>query len=168
MAGRTFTADTLILALGARSRALDCPGADLHGVYTYETLVEDLDYEPGDTVVVLGGSKTTVEYGAFFQATGRRTIMAVRSRLLKNLEDGETRDYVIIHDGSTGHGDLGGVGRRRDPRGRRREGAGRHHLDTRRAPLHRDRYRLPRLGRDPQFGDGRRCPRGEAETTTEP
>ena len=64
-------------------------------MYTYETLVEDLDYEPGDTVVVLGGSKTAVEYGCFFQATGRRTIMVVRSQLLKNLPDGESRDYTI-------------------------------------------------------------------------
>lgn len=95
VAGRTFTADNLILALGARSRPLECPGADLPGVFTYETLVEDLDYEPGDTVVVLGGSKTAVEYGCFFAATGRRTIMAVRSQLLKNLPDGESRDYTI-------------------------------------------------------------------------
>ncbi len=96
VAGRTFTAKNLILALGARSRPLDCSGADLHGVYSYETLVEDLDYEPGDTVVVLGGSKTAVEYGSFFQATGRRTIMVVRSQLLKNIPDGETRDYVRL------------------------------------------------------------------------
>ena len=95
VAGRRFTAKNLILGLGARSRPLDCPGADLHGVYTYETLVEDLDYEPGDTVVVIGGSKTAVEYGCFFQATGRRTIMVVRSELLRILPDGETRDYAI-------------------------------------------------------------------------
>jgi pyruvate/2-oxoglutarate dehydrogenase complex dihydrolipoamide dehydrogenase (E3) component len=94
--GRTFTAKNLVLALGARSRPLECPGANLHGVYSYETLVEDLDYEPGDTVVVLGGSKTAVEYGAFFQATGRRTIMVVRSQLLKNLPDTETRQYVRL------------------------------------------------------------------------
>jgi pyruvate/2-oxoglutarate dehydrogenase complex dihydrolipoamide dehydrogenase (E3) component len=96
VAGRTFKARNLVLALGARSRPVGCPGADLHGVYGYETLVEDLDYEPGDTVVVLGGSKTAVEYGSFFQATGRRTIMVVRSRLLKNIPDGETRDYVRL------------------------------------------------------------------------
>lgn len=95
VAGRRFHSRNLVLALGARPRPLECPGADLHGVYSYETLVEHLDYEPGDTVVVLGGSKTAVEYGCFFQATGRRTIIAVRSTLLKNLPDGETRDYVI-------------------------------------------------------------------------
>jgi pyruvate/2-oxoglutarate dehydrogenase complex dihydrolipoamide dehydrogenase (E3) component len=95
VAGRRFEAKNLVLALGARSRQLDVPGADLHGVYSYETLVEDLDYEPGDTVLVVGGSKTAVEYGSFFQATGRRTIMVIRSQLLKLLPDAETRDYVI-------------------------------------------------------------------------
>jgi pyruvate/2-oxoglutarate dehydrogenase complex dihydrolipoamide dehydrogenase (E3) component len=95
VAGRTFTAENLVLALGARSRPLACPGADMPGVFSYETIVEHLDYEPGDTVVVLGGSKTAVEYASFFQATGRRTIIAVRSRLLKNLPDAEMRNYVI-------------------------------------------------------------------------
>ncbi len=95
VAGRIFTANNLILATGANARPLECPGADLKGVFTYESLVEDLDYEPGGTVVVIGGSKTAVEYGCFFQATGRRTIFVVRSEILKLLEDGETRDYVI-------------------------------------------------------------------------
>lgn len=96
VAGRRFEAKNLILALGARSRPFDCPGAELDGVYSYETLVEDLDYEPGGTVIVVGGSKTAVEYGCFFQATGRRTIMVVRSELLKNVPDLETRDYVKL------------------------------------------------------------------------
>ncbi|MGF1664921.1 MAG: FAD-dependent oxidoreductase [Acidimicrobiia bacterium] len=96
VAGRRFTAKNLVLGLGARSRPLECPGAELHGVYSYETLVEDLDYEPGNTVIVIGGSKTAVEYGCFFQATGRRTIMVIRSELLKNLPDRETRDYVLL------------------------------------------------------------------------
>jgi pyruvate/2-oxoglutarate dehydrogenase complex dihydrolipoamide dehydrogenase (E3) component len=95
VAGRTFEAKNLVLAMGARPRPLECPGTDLRGVFTYVTLVEDLDYEPGDTVVVVGGSKTAVEYGCFFQATGRRTIMVVRSELLKNLPDGDTRSYAI-------------------------------------------------------------------------
>jgi pyruvate/2-oxoglutarate dehydrogenase complex dihydrolipoamide dehydrogenase (E3) component len=45
--------------------------------------------------VVVGGSKTAVEYGCFFQATGRRTIMVIRTQLLKSLPDAETRDYVL-------------------------------------------------------------------------
>lgn len=94
VAGRRFRAKNLVLGLGARPQRLACPGADLKGVFNYATLVEDLDYEPGDTVVVLGGSKTAVEYGCFFNATGRRTILVVRSQLLKTIPDDETRGYV--------------------------------------------------------------------------
>ena len=95
VAGRRFRAKNLVLGLGARSQTLTCPGSDLKGIYTYESLVETLDYEPGDTVLVVGGSKTAVEYGCFFNATGRRTIMAVRSELLKVIPDLETRGYTV-------------------------------------------------------------------------
>jgi pyruvate/2-oxoglutarate dehydrogenase complex dihydrolipoamide dehydrogenase (E3) component len=95
VAGRRFRANNLVLGLGARAQVLTCPGADLKGVFDYATLVEDLDYEPGATVVVVGGSKTAVEYACFFNATGRRTVLVVRSQLLKTISDVETRSYVI-------------------------------------------------------------------------
>ncbi len=95
VAGRRFRAKNLVLGLGARPQPLPCPGANLKGVYDYVNLVEMLDYEPGGTVVVVGGSKTAVEYGCFFNATGRRTIMVVRSELLKIINDNETRGYAI-------------------------------------------------------------------------
>ena len=95
VAGRRFTARNLILAMGSRPRPFAVPGADLTGVFDYETLVEDLDDEPGDTVVVVGGSKTAVEYGSFFSATGRRTLMLVRDRALKLVPDDETRRYAL-------------------------------------------------------------------------
>jgi 2-oxopropyl-CoM reductase (carboxylating) len=95
VAGRRFRARNLVLGLGARPQKLTCPGAELKGVYDYVNLVETLDYEPGATVLVVGGSKTAVEYGCFFNATGRRTIMAVRSELLKIINDDETRSYAI-------------------------------------------------------------------------
>jgi pyruvate/2-oxoglutarate dehydrogenase complex dihydrolipoamide dehydrogenase (E3) component len=94
VAGRRFRAKNLILGLGARSQILDIPGRELKGVYTYESIVETLDYEPSKTVVVVGGGKTAVEYGSFFSATGRRTIMVARTRPLKMLPDLETRGYV--------------------------------------------------------------------------
>ncbi len=95
VAGRTFRAKNLILGTGARSRILDVPGKDLKGVYTYENFVETLDYEPSETVVVIGGGKTAVEYGSFFSATGRRTVMVVRSQVLKLIPDAETRNYTV-------------------------------------------------------------------------
>ena len=95
VAGRRFRAKNIVLGLGARPQELACPGGDLKGVYNYVNLVEDLDYEPGATVIVVGGSKTAVEYGCFFNATGRRTIMVVRNQLLKLISDDETRGYAI-------------------------------------------------------------------------
>ena len=95
VAGRRFRAKNLVLGLGARPQPLPCPGAELKGVYDYVNLVETLDYEPGGTVVVIGGSKTAVEYGCFFNATGRRTILVVRNQLLKLISDDETRGYTI-------------------------------------------------------------------------
>jgi pyruvate/2-oxoglutarate dehydrogenase complex dihydrolipoamide dehydrogenase (E3) component len=95
VAGRRFKAKNLILATGTRPQVIDVPGSDLKGVYTNVNLVETLDYEPSDTVVVIGGSKTAVEYGCFFNATGRRTIMIVRSECLKLIPDLETRGYVL-------------------------------------------------------------------------
>jgi 2-oxopropyl-CoM reductase (carboxylating) len=95
VAGRRFRAKNLVLGLGARPQLLTCPGADAKGIYNYASLVETLDYEPGPTVVVIGGGKTAVEYGAFFNATGRRTIMVVRDQLLPIIPDLQTREYVI-------------------------------------------------------------------------
>lgn len=95
VAGRRFRTKNLILAMGAHPEVLDVPGKDLKGVYTHVNLVETLDYEPANTVVVIGGGKTAVEYGCFFNATGRRTIMIVRSECLKLVPDLETRGYVL-------------------------------------------------------------------------
>ena len=93
--GEVFKARTLVLGLGAEPIRLDLPGSDLKGVHDFSTLVETLDYEPGETVVVVGGGKTAVEYGCFFNATGRRLVMLVRNRVLDVVKDSETRAYAI-------------------------------------------------------------------------
>lgn len=93
--GEVFRARALVLALGAGPIRLNVQGSNLKGVHDYATLVETLDCEPGDTAVVIGGGKTAVEYGCFFNATGRRVVMLVRNRLLDVVRDGETRAYAI-------------------------------------------------------------------------
>ena len=95
VAGRTFRTRNLVLSTGSTPNRLGIAGEDLKGVFNYETLVEDLDYEPGATAVVVGGSKTAVIYGCFFNATGRKTTLVVRSDLLKLIPDSEIRGYVI-------------------------------------------------------------------------
>ena len=95
VAGEIIRARALVLALGSEPIRLEGSGRELKGVHDYTTLVERLDYEPGDTVVVIGGGKTAVEYGCFFNATGRRVVMLVRNRLLDLIKDDEARTYAI-------------------------------------------------------------------------
>jgi len=90
-----FQAKNLVLALGARPTVSNLPGAELKGVFNYRSLVETLDYEPGNTVVVVGGGKTAIEYGCFFNATGRRTIVVARHQVMPMLKDAESRTYAL-------------------------------------------------------------------------
>ena len=94
-AGRQFKRAQSYSALGARPQLLSVSWHRPQGRVHYTSLVETLDYEPGQTQWSSGGSKTAVEYGCFFNATGRRTIMLVRNRLLKLIPDGRYADYVI-------------------------------------------------------------------------
>jgi 2-oxopropyl-CoM reductase (carboxylating) len=91
-----FHAKNLVLALGAKAFVPDIPGVTLKGVFNSQALVEHLDYEPGSTVVVIGGGKTAIEYGCFFNATGRRTLVVARHHVLTMLRDAESRAYAML------------------------------------------------------------------------
>ncbi len=93
---RKFHAKHLVLALGAEPLAADIPGASLNGVFNSQTLVENLDYEPGNSIVVIGGGKSAIEYGCFFNATGRRTFVVSRHQIMPMLKDAESRAYTIL------------------------------------------------------------------------
>ncbi len=93
---RKFHAKNLVLALGARPFVPDIHGATLKGVFNSQTLVENLDYEPGNTIVVIGGGKSAIEYGCFFNATGRRTLVVARHQIMPMLKDAESRAYAIL------------------------------------------------------------------------
>ncbi len=113
-AGRTFRTKNLVLGMGARPVTPDIPGLDLHGVYDFVSLVEELDYEPARCVII-GGSKVAMEYGSFFHATGCDTTIVSRSQLMRTKAlhhvDEDLRHYVV-----------GGMrtARHDDPRGRSR------------------------------------------------
>jgi pyruvate/2-oxoglutarate dehydrogenase complex dihydrolipoamide dehydrogenase (E3) component len=91
-----FHANNLVIALGAKPVVAEIPGARLKGVFNSQTLVENLDYEPGNTIVVLGGGKSAIEYGCFFNATGRRTLVVARHQVMPMLKDAESRAYAIL------------------------------------------------------------------------
>jgi pyruvate/2-oxoglutarate dehydrogenase complex dihydrolipoamide dehydrogenase (E3) component len=94
-AGETYRAKNLVLATGARPKNLGLDGQALKGVFNFASLVDTLDYEPGPTAVIVGASKTAIEYGCFFNATGRRTVVVCRDRPLSIIHDGETRAFLI-------------------------------------------------------------------------
>ena len=95
--GRRFTGQNMVIGTGAHVKVPQIPGLEMHGVYDFATLIEDLDYEPGKCVVI-GGGKTAVEYGSFFNATGCETTIVTRSGIMQTPSlhhvDDDVRDYV--------------------------------------------------------------------------
>jgi dihydrolipoamide dehydrogenase len=83
-AGRTFKCKNLVLAIGARPTPPDVPGTTLKGVVNFHSMLDPawLDFEPNKCVVI-GGGKTAIEYGSFFQATGCGTTILTRSQLMR-------------------------------------------------------------------------------------
>jgi 2-oxopropyl-CoM reductase (carboxylating) len=98
VAGERFQADHLVLGTGAATAFPALPGIDLHGVYDFATLIEDLDFEPSRCVII-GGSKTAIEYGSFFQAAGCPTTIVARKPLMRTASmhhvDEDLRQYVV-------------------------------------------------------------------------
>ena len=98
VAGERFQADNLVLGTGAATAFPNIPGTELHGVYDFATLIEDLDFEPSRCVII-GGSKTAIEYGSFFQAAGCPTTIVARKPLMRTASmhhvDEDLRQYVV-------------------------------------------------------------------------
>ena len=94
-AGHTYRARNIVLATGSRPKELNFDGQELRGVFDHVSLVDELNYEPGSTVVVVGGGKTAIEYACFFNATGRKTIVISRDLPLSIIPDSETRSYLL-------------------------------------------------------------------------
>jgi pyruvate/2-oxoglutarate dehydrogenase complex dihydrolipoamide dehydrogenase (E3) component len=98
VAGERFQADNLVLGTGAATAFPDIPGTELHGVYDFATLIEELDFEP-QRCVIIGGSKTAIEYGSFFQAAGCPTTIVARKPLMRTASmhhvDEDLREYVV-------------------------------------------------------------------------
>jgi dihydrolipoamide dehydrogenase len=104
--GETFRCHNLVLCVGARPVPPQIPGIDTRGVFDWSSILDDLDYEP-NRCVVIGGGKTALEYGSFFQATGCPVTYLTRSPLMKTKGlqhvDEDIRLYVkkmIEHRGS--------------------------------------------------------------------
>lgn len=97
-AGERFSADNLVLGIGAEPEHPAIPGMHLHGIYDYSSFIEDLDFEP-QRCVMIGGSKTGIEYSSFFQAAGCPTTIVARKPLMRTSSlhhvDEDLRAYVV-------------------------------------------------------------------------
>ena len=94
-AGHTYRARNIVLATGSRAKEFIFDGHELNGIFDHASLVDELDYEPGSTAVVVGGGKTAIEYACFFNATGRKTIVVSRDLPLSVIPDREIRSYLL-------------------------------------------------------------------------
>jgi len=92
--GREVRYDALVIATGARGKALRVPGADLPGVFTLRD-VEDLDgieglVRPGRRAVVLGGGNVGLQTCEALLARGLDVTVVFRSsHLLSQMVDAE-------------------------------------------------------------------------------
>ena len=80
--GRTLAYETLILATGARARALAIPGADLEGVLTLRSAADaevlKADLGPGRRLAVIGGGYIGLEVAASARALGAEAVVVER------------------------------------------------------------------------------------------
>ncbi|MGI9168644.1 MAG: NAD(P)/FAD-dependent oxidoreductase, partial [Caulobacteraceae bacterium] len=80
--GRSFDYETLILATGARARALNIPGADLAGVMTLRSAADAEHLKaalgPGRRLAVIGGGYIGLEVAASARALGAAAVVVER------------------------------------------------------------------------------------------
>ncbi len=123
--GRTFTYDDLVIATGARARALNVPGADLDGVFSLRTLA-DAEYiktalDAASRVAVIGAGFIGLEFAAVARKRGKDVVViealdrvmarAVMPVLSDYFERVHARHGVTLKLG-TGVSALHGEGRR--------------------------------------------------------
>ncbi|MDX2676685.1 NAD(P)/FAD-dependent oxidoreductase [Streptomyces soliscabiei] len=97
--GRTIAFTTLVLATGARPRALDIEGADAAGVHTLRDIDDaealSVALESATEVVVIGGGFVGLEVAATARAGGKRvTVLEAASQLLGRAVGPETARHV--------------------------------------------------------------------------
>jgi NAD(P)H-nitrite reductase large subunit len=90
--GKELPYDRLLIATGGTPRPLGLPGADLHGVYQFQTLDDTKDLiariEESRTAVALGGSYIGYELAEAFSHRGLQTTWIMRGdRFLRRLLD---------------------------------------------------------------------------------
>lgn len=99
--GRELPYDRLLLATGGTPKRLPLPGAELHGVYQFQTLDDTKDLiariEDSRSAVALGGSYIGYELAEAFSHRGLHTTWIMRGdRFLRRLLDSEGGQVVEL------------------------------------------------------------------------
>lgn len=102
-----FPFDRLLIATGGTPRPLEIPGADLHGVYQFQTLDDTKALihriEESHSAVALGGSYIGYELAEAFSHRGLHTTWIMRgNRFLRRLLDEEGGRVVDLLAGDRG------------------------------------------------------------------
>lgn len=80
-AGKSYTADNIIIATGSESRSLPIPGADLEIVYDSKRML-DIDYVP-ESLTVIGGGVIGMEFASIFSSLGSKvTVIEFMKQIL--------------------------------------------------------------------------------------
>lgn len=100
--GETFEFDRLALAVGARARKLQVPGADLPGVLYLRNADDALELKARvpavENVVVIGGGFIGIEAAASLTKLGKNvTLLEAGPRLIGRAVGPETSDFLLKH-----------------------------------------------------------------------
>jgi 3-phenylpropionate/trans-cinnamate dioxygenase ferredoxin reductase subunit len=112
--GSRVESDTVVLALGARSRRLRVPGADLAGVHTLRS-VDDArglaaELGPGRRLVVVGAGYIGLEVASTARRLGvETTVVEVADRVLGRSAGTELADWLTARHRAQGTRILGGA-----------------------------------------------------------
>ncbi|MGJ0203464.1 FAD-dependent oxidoreductase [Leucobacter sp. gxy201] len=100
--GATFDYDRLALAVGARARHLEKPGAMLDGVLYLRNADDALDLKArvarAQSIVVVGGGFIGIEAAASLHSMGKTVTLIDRGdRLVRRAVGPETSDFILRH-----------------------------------------------------------------------
>lgn len=87
--GETITADSIVIATGSRTRVPALDGLEETGYLTSESFFADrFPDKPYDSLLIIGGGSTALEFAHIFSAFGTQVTLAVRSEtILRGLDD---------------------------------------------------------------------------------
>jgi 3-phenylpropionate/trans-cinnamate dioxygenase ferredoxin reductase subunit len=96
--GTTLHYDRLLLCLGASSRRLDCPGAELGGVHYLRGVADALalraDIRPGGRAVIIGGGYIGLEVAATCRQLGCEvTVLEMTDRVMNRVVAPSVSDF---------------------------------------------------------------------------